>query len=212
MKDRRLLLLLLVGLALVPASVGQAQPTRLVGTVGPGFTIGLTDTAGTSVRALAAGRYDVLVRDLSDEHNFVLGHKATGRRPISTEVDFVGDVEVTVDLAPGQWVFACSPHFQTMNGQFSVNAPTPPPDTPRRLNATVTPSRVSLTPRRTSPGRYLITVADRSATRGFRLAGPRFDRRTGNAFRGTASWRVRLVAGTYRFGDGRRFLGRLIVR
>jgi hypothetical protein len=208
------LLLLLAGLALVPASAGQAQPTQLVGTVGPGFTIGLTDASGADIRALAAGRYAVLVRDLSNEHNFVLGHKSTGRRPISTEVEFVGDVKVEVELAPGEWVFACSPHFDTMNGRFAVAAPAAPkpPRAPSgRLTATVTAGRVSLVPRRVSPGRYVLAVTDRSPSRGFRLVGPGIDRRTGKAYTGIASWRLRLRAGTYRYGDERKLVGRLIV-
>jgi hypothetical protein len=211
----RLLLLALVVVALVPAATGQAQPTRLVGTVGPGFTIGLTDATGSEIRALDAGRYDVLVRDLSDEHNFVLGHKATGRRPISTEVAFIGETNVVVDLAPGQWVFACSPHFDTMNGQFSVAAaptPPPPPTPPKRLAASVTARRVSLAPTRVEAGRYLLTVADRSTSRGFRLVGAGIDRRTGIAYTGTRSWTLRLRSGTYRFGDQRRIVGRLTVR
>jgi hypothetical protein len=208
----RLLLSFLAGLALVPASVGQAQGTRLVGTVGPGFTIELTDPAGTAVRRLAVGRYDVLVRDLSNEHNFVLGHKSTGRRPIQTEVEFVGEENVTVELAPGEWVFACSPHFQTMNGQLTVAAPTPAPGLPQALNASVTSTRIALAPRRVAPGRYVVTVSDRSTTRGFRLTGPGVERRTSRAFRGTVRWRVRLVTGTYRFGDQRKLVGRLLVR
>lgn len=206
------MLLLLAGLALVPASAGQAQPTKLVGTVGPGFTIGLTDAGGGAVRRLAVGRYDVLVHDLSNEHNFVLGHKSTGRRPIQTEVEFVGDVNVTVDLAAGEWVFACSPHFQTMFGQLTVAAPAPAPGAPQVLAASVTSARVLLAPRRVAPGRYVIAVSDRSATRGFRLSGPGVERRTGTAFRGTVRWRVRLSAGAYRFGDQRRLVGRLVVR
>jgi hypothetical protein len=208
---RRVPLFLLAGLALMPASVGQAQQTPLVATVGPGFTIGLTDSAGTPVQRLTPGRYDVRVRDLSNEHNFVLGHKSTGRRPIETEVAFVGELDIVVDLAPGEWVFACSPHFQTMNGRLTVAA-LPPPTAPQLLTATVTAGRVSLAPRRVAAGRYTLAVADRSATRGFRLTGTGVDRRTGNTYVGIKRWRVRLVSGTYRFGDQRKFFGRIVVR
>jgi hypothetical protein len=206
-----MLLFLLAGLALLPTSDVEAQQTPLVATVGPGFAIGLTDGAGIPVQRLAPGRYDVHVRDLSNEHNFVLGHKSTGRRPIETEVAFVGELDVVVDLVPGEWVFACSPHFQTMNGRLMVAAP-PPPTASQQLTATVTSGRVSLAPRRVAPGRYTLTVADRSTTRGFRLTGTGVDRRTGNAYVGTATWRVRLVSGTYRFGDQRKFFGHIVVR
>ena len=209
---RACLLLLLAGLLIVPASVGNAQTTRLVATSGPDFTIGLTDASGADVKALAPGRYDVHVRDLSDEHNFVLGHKATGRRPIQTEVAFVGDLNVLVDLEPGQWVFACSPHFQTMNGQFSVAAPNPQPNAPSRLTARVTGSRITLAPTRVAAGLYVLTVSDRSTSRGFRLVGPGIVRKTGASYTGTKTWRLSLRAGTYRFGDQRKLVGRLTVR
>jgi hypothetical protein len=206
-------LLLLLALLLVPASGGSAQPQRLVGTVGPGFTIELTDASGARVQSLSTGRYDMVVHDLSDEHNFVLGHKATGRRPVQTEVEFVGDLSLAVDLQPGQWVFACSPHFQTMNGELAVHAaPTKPPSASARLTGTVTATRVSLAPSRVSPGRYLVSVSDRSRSRGFRLVGPGIVRRTGTAFVGTARWTLRLRAGTYRYGDQRKLVGRLVVR
>jgi hypothetical protein len=202
---------LLAGLLLVAAPAGQADLTPLTGTVGPDFTIGLKDASGRDVHVLRPGRYAIVVHDLSDQHNFVLGHKLTGRRPIQTEVAFVGDLEFTVDLPPGLWVFACSPHFQTMNGTFIVEAaPTPAPAP--RLVATVTSNRLSLAPKQVSPGRYIVTVADRSATRGFRLVGPGINRQTGRAFTGTARWSVRLRTGVYRFGDQRTLTGRLVVR
>lgn len=208
---RALLTVLLAGLLLVAAPSGQADVPQLVGTVGPDFTIDLKDSSGGQVHVLRPGRYDLVVHDLSAEHNFVLGHKATGRRPAQTEVAFVGDLEFTVDLPPGLWVFACSPHFQTMNGSFTVAAaPTPGPAT--RLSATVTSNRLSLAPKRVPPGRYVVTVADRSTTRGFRLVGPGINRQTGKAFTGTARWSVRLRTGVYRFGDQRTVTGRLVVR
>jgi hypothetical protein len=47
------------------------------------------------VDELVAGRYTLLVHDLSDIHNFVLGSKRTGERLASTEVEFVGDQTFT---------------------------------------------------------------------------------------------------------------------
>jgi len=114
------LFLSLLVVAALPTSAGSADVPRLVGTVGPGFTIDLVDANGRHIDELVAGRYELLVHDLSDLHNFVLGHKETGTRPAQTEVEFVGDKTFSVDLAPGLWVYACSPHFQTMNGQFVV--------------------------------------------------------------------------------------------
>ncbi|HEV3480516.1 MAG TPA: hypothetical protein VG144_13855 [Gaiellaceae bacterium] len=69
----RVLVLLVVGFVLVLPGAGRAvgEP-HLIGTVGPGTTITLTDAAGTPVTSIAAGTYDVLVRDLSSSHNFHL--------------------------------------------------------------------------------------------------------------------------------------------
>jgi plastocyanin len=208
----RLLLLTVLALALVAGRGEGAETPRLVGTVGPGFTIDLADASGAHVNSLAAGRYELLVHDLSDEHNFVLGSKATGQRLAQTEVPFVGDMSFTVDLAPGFYVYACSPHLQTMNGSFTVVSPAPAP-TPqtKSLSARVDAGRASLSRTRATPGRYRVTVADRSRSRNFHLAGPGVDRRTGKPFTGTVTWTVQLRAGTYRFGSDPKLLGRLIV-
>jgi plastocyanin len=208
----RLLLLTVLALAFVAGRGEGAETPRLVGTVGPGFTIDLADASGAHVNSLVAGRYELLMHDLSDEHNFVLGSKTTGQRLAQTEVPFIGDLTFTVDLAPGFYVYACSPHFQTMNGSFTVvsSTPAPAPQT-KSLAATVDARRASLSRTRAAPGGYRITVADRSRTRNFHLAGPGVDRRTGKPFTGTVTWTVRLRVGTYRFGSDPKLLGRLIV-
>ena len=72
-------------------------PPLLVGTVGPGFTIDLADANGKHVDILTAGQYQLLVHDLADIHNFVLGSKTTGRAHRSTEVAFVGDKTFTIE-------------------------------------------------------------------------------------------------------------------
>jgi hypothetical protein len=64
---------------------------------------------------------------------------------------------------------------------------------------------------RAAPGRYRVTVADRSRSRNFHLAGPGVDRRIGKPFTGTVTWIVQLRAGTYRFGSDPQLLGRLTV-
>jgi plastocyanin len=183
---------------------------QLVGTVGPGFTIDLTDAAGKHVDAVPAGRYEVLIHDLSDMHNFVLGEKATGARPAQTEVAFVGDATFTVDLRPGLWVYACSPHFETMNGKLMVVAAPATPAAAQTVSAVVTDARASVSKQHLSPGSVRITVADRSAKAGFRLLGPGIDRRTGRTFKGTVTWTVQLGAGRYRFG-GAKLSGTLTV-
>jgi hypothetical protein len=94
-----------------------------------------------------------------------------------------------------------------MLGELRVPRPQP---AVRRLVATLTAEgRASLRgpsgapARALAPGEYAVVVRDRSATSGFRLTGPGVRRATAARFRGTVTWRVRLVRGTYRFGAGR---------
>ncbi len=199
---------------LVAAPLARTQsPAQLVGTVGPGFTIDLVDVAGKHVDLLTAGKYTLLIHDESDIHNFVLGKKETGERPASTEVEFVGDMTFTIDLTPGHWVYACSPHFQTMFGAFVVVSATTPstPTRPPALTARLTANGATLSAIRVTAGAYAIRVSDRSKTKGFRLVGPGVSRATSAAFVGTTTWRVRFIHGTYRFGTGARLSGRLAV-
>jgi hypothetical protein len=188
----------------------------LVGAVGPGFTIDLADASGKHVDELVAGRY-TLVHDLASIHNFVLGSKRTGERLASTEVEFVGDQTFTIDLVPGLYVYACSPHFQTMFGRLQVvGAPSPAPapaptSAPKALTARVGAATLSLSARRVAPDLYRLSVVDRSRTRNFHLVGPGVNRRTGVTFIGRVTWTLRLARGAYRFGSDPRLTGRLVV-
>src|SRR5215208_3986255 len=152
---RTVLALVVAGLAFAAAPGSSADLPQLVGTVGPGFTIDLTDASGKHVDVVTAGRYQLLVHDLSAEHNFVLGSKTTNSRVAQTEVDFVGDMTFTIDLPRGFYVYACSPHFQTMFGRLTAVAPT---SAPKALTATVGPATVSLSARRVASGAYRLRV------------------------------------------------------
>jgi hypothetical protein len=199
--------------ALAAADTARSDSPLLVGTVGPGFTIDLADASGKHVESLPSGHYSLLVHDLSDEHNFVLADKPAGLRlRIDTTVPFVGDRTFEIDLQQGRYAYACSPHFEVMNGGFTVfdAAPATKPAALRSLRATVAKT-ISLSARRVAAGRYRITVADRSATANFHLVGPGVDRRTGRAFVGTATWTLTLARGTYRFGADPSLRGRLVV-
>jgi plastocyanin len=205
------LVLALLTLALIPAGSASADVPLLIGTVGPGFTIDLADANGKHVDLLVEGRYELLVHDLADVHNFVLGSKTTGARLASTEVEFVGDQTFTIDLAPGQYAYACSPHFEVMNGHFQVVS-TPTPVVERKtLSAKVDARSLSLSAKRVAAGRYRLTVVDRSKLRNFHLVGPGVNKRTGKTFTGRVTWTLRLGAGTYRFGSDPRLSGRLVV-
>ena len=201
----RLSLVLVVfaaGAFLAPGTA-SAQ-TKLTATVGPAFSIQLSNESGGRVTQLDPGTYEITVNDRSVEHNFHLTGPGVDQM---TEVDFEGTVTWTVTFANGIYRFVCDPHSTTMRGQFTVGTPpaTTPP-APKRLTGTVGPSfSISMrTPagavaRQVTAGTYRITIRDRSAAHNFHLIGPGVNRRTGVAFRGTVTWTVRLGAGAYRF-------------
>ena len=202
------MVILLLPLTLAEGSSGAELP-QLVGTVGPGFTIDLADASGAHVATVPAGRYELLVHDLSEMHNFVLGSKATGERFVDSGVEFVGDKTVTIDLVAGRYVYACSPHFETMNGSLTVLAAPEPPV--KALTARVGARTVTMSATRLSAGRYRLTVLDRSSVRNFHIVGPGVNRRTTRAFAGTATWLLQLKRGTYRFGSDPILSGKLVV-
>jgi hypothetical protein len=209
---RKILILLLVPLALGSSPAGGSDLTQLVGTVGPGFTIDLADANGKHVDVLTAGRYEFVVHDLSDVHNFALGSITTNTRLFTGGIEFVGDETFTLDLTPGSYAYACSAHPDTMNGRFRVLAATPSPVPTKPLSAKVTAGAVSLSAKAVTAGAYKLTVADRSRSRNFHVVGPGVNKRTGKTFTGSVTWRVDLVAGKYKFGSDPRLTGRLVVR
>jgi plastocyanin len=105
--------------AFAGVSAGLSHPTAptLNGTVGPGFTINLTQ-AGHRVTSLKAGTYRLVVSDRSDEHNFVL--RGPGASRSLSSVGAVGSRTVTVTLGKGVWTYYCAPHATMMVGHFRV--------------------------------------------------------------------------------------------
>ena len=96
------------------AAPSQAALPKLVGTVGPGFTITLKKGA-TKVKTLKAGTYTIRVSDKSNIHDFRL--KGSTRKSITT-VAFKGTKTVTVKLNKGTVTYYCSPHASSMKGTF----------------------------------------------------------------------------------------------
>jgi plastocyanin len=122
--SRRLLVTLAgVGAALAVAGTAfsQARSTpRLVGTVGPGYTIKLTK-AGVKVRSVKAGTYRFAITDKSSLHNFTL-ERETGLK-IEKHLSgtaFTGARTTTVILKRGKWKYYCSVHESQMFGFFTV--------------------------------------------------------------------------------------------
>ncbi len=199
------LLTALLGLAMSDSAMAATAGT-LRATVGPEFTISLTDASGNRVTQLDPGTYTILVDDKSDFHNF---HVAGPGVSESTGVEFVGSRTWTVTFVEGRYRYFCDPHATDMRGTFVVGNPPPPPPPPpkvRRLQALVGPgftvsvrtiagARVTSTAR----GRVNLVVRDRSRLHNFHLIGPGVNRKTTLGFVGTQTWQLTLRAGLYRF-------------
>jgi hypothetical protein len=177
----------------------------IVGT-NDGFDITLNDSSGRKILSIPAGTYTIVVHDRSAIHNFHLASNADPTVDFRTDVPFVGDMTFVATFKAGiRYAYACEPHWQVMNGSFAVDrpgSPPPPPPPPKvgRLSAAVAPNgAVSLSRSHVAPGRYRITVRDRSSRHDFRLVGHGLSRRTGRAFTGAVTWNVRLVRGSYTY-------------
>lgn len=122
--SRRLLVALAgIATALTVAATAFSQARlapKLVGTVGPGYTIKLTK-AGVKVRSLKAGTYRFAISDKSSIHNFTV-EKETGAKVEKhlTGTSFTGSKTVTLTLKRGKWKYYCSVHESTMFGFFTV--------------------------------------------------------------------------------------------
>jgi Copper binding proteins, plastocyanin/azurin family len=211
--------------ALLPGSAIADDPPTLTAIVGidDGFNITLNDASGETVTRLLPGTYAVVVDDRSTIHNFHLASNVDTTVDFRTDLEFVGKQSFTVTFQNHTvYAYACEPHWQTMNGSFLVTdtpvAPPPPPPPPpprvKILKASVSASgTVRLSSSSVRSGRYRILVSDRSRLGNFHLAGKGVNKHTGMRFRGSATWRVRLARGSYRYGSDRQGLRkRLSVR
>ncbi len=179
----------------VGAGTAPEPGTTLHAVTGSDFAISLVDDAFAPVTRLPEGAYTVVVDDLSPDHNFRLSGPGG---EVGTEIEEQGRRTLSVRLTDGDYAFFCTPHTLTMLRTFDVVGQL------QRLVATLTSGgKVSLTIPTARPGRAEITVRDRSQRLGLRLSGPGVQRSTGRRFTGSATWSVRLAAGTYRFTAGR---------
>jgi len=105
--------------ALVAAGSGSAAAAKTVtGTVGPGFTIGLT-LQGKKVTKLKAGTtYRFVINDRADIHNFHLSGPGFSR--VFTSVEFTGTKTFVLKLKKGSYLYVCDPHSSFMRGSFVV--------------------------------------------------------------------------------------------
>ncbi len=108
--------------AVPPETVAQQTTlagTDLVGSVGPGSTIGLQQ-GGADVTTLKAGTYTLAVSDQAAAHDFAL-QAPDGTITQVTSVPFTGTKRTTVELTPGTWIYFCQPHASQMRGTFTVS-------------------------------------------------------------------------------------------
>jgi len=112
----RLALVTLLAAALVVVASASAATTTLNGAVGPGFNISLKKGT-TKVTRLKAGKYKIVVKDLSNIHNFHLIGPGVN---VKTSVAKQGKTTFTVALKKGTYKFICDPHLAIMKGSFKV--------------------------------------------------------------------------------------------
>lgn len=101
---------------LVPAQASSTS-SRLVGEVGPGFSIEVKQ-GGKDVKTLKAGTYTIKVEDRSSIHDFHLFGPGVNKK---TAVAFKGDTSWTVKLRHGRYTYQCDPHASAgMKDSFRV--------------------------------------------------------------------------------------------
>jgi plastocyanin len=110
------ILLLAVLCAAIAAPAALAAAPTLNGTVGPGFTITLTQN-GKSVKTLKAGSYVFKISDKSNIHDFHLTGPGVNK---STTVGGTGSKTWTLTLKKGTYKYVCDPHKTIMHGSFKV--------------------------------------------------------------------------------------------
>jgi plastocyanin len=109
---------LVVAVVGVTAASSMAAPSKLVGTVGPGYTITLTK-GGKKVRTLTAGKYTFVITDKSSNHSYGLDGPS-GFAKDFTSVSFRGTKTFTLTLKKGKYKYYCAHHESTMYGYFTV--------------------------------------------------------------------------------------------
>jgi plastocyanin len=112
-----------VAVAMVASAEARSSSTRLIGTVGPGYTITLKK--GTAkVKTLKAGKYTFVITDKASIHDFTIEREKGGPKieKTLTGTSFQGKKTVTVTLKKGSWKFYCSSHEPEIFGFFKVTS------------------------------------------------------------------------------------------
>ena len=112
-----------VAVAIVASAEARSSSTRLIGTVGPGYTISLKK--GTAkVKTLKAGKYTFVITDKASIHNFTIQREKGGPKieKTLTGTSFQGKKTVTVTLKTGSWKYFCTVHESQIFGFFKVTS------------------------------------------------------------------------------------------
>jgi plastocyanin len=109
-----------VAACLVLSGSAAAAPVKVVGKVGPGYTISLS-IAGKRVTKLKSGvTYRFVISDRSSDHDFRIA--GPGVNKTLTQEEFTGTRTATLRLRKGSYTFWCAPHSDEMRGRFTVGA------------------------------------------------------------------------------------------
>jgi plastocyanin len=120
-RTRSLLLGAVVAAAALAAPGGGSTATvkPVNGTVGPGFTIGLTVNGKRATQLKAGTAYRFVISDRSSFHNFHLSGPGFNR--VLTAVESTGTKSFVLKLKKGSYRFVCDPHSTSMRGGFRVS-------------------------------------------------------------------------------------------
>jgi plastocyanin len=99
-----------------PGSGSTATVKPVNGTVGPGFTIGLTMNGKRATQLKAGTAYRFVISDRSSIHNFHLSGPGFNR--VLTAVESTGTKSIVLKLKKGSYRFVCDPHSTSMRGGF----------------------------------------------------------------------------------------------
>src|SRR4051794_34244288 len=102
-------------LVVSPRAGAHIADGTLSGSVGPGFTISLSESSVT------AGSYTINVSDSATLHNFDFFGPGVSKR---TSIGGTGSTSWSVTLQPGTYTFQCDAHADSMNGTLTVTSAT----------------------------------------------------------------------------------------
>jgi plastocyanin len=128
---KRLMRLAVIGVpvwmawACIPLATATSANPVLIGRSGRhnAFVITLKFAGGQKVKTIPAGTYTFVIHDYSRIHNFALGSQSENKRLFTTGIRWIGTKRYTLTLTAGNYAYACSAHYQTMNGTFVVTGP-----------------------------------------------------------------------------------------